>query len=130
MLQLVSDNTANVIPFPIDRAERATIGMVVTLAPPRSLVDSLMADRGLLPHDAHSATAGEIAVHARTLQAAHGRDETVIRLRFLIDAHVAHAVEVCRDYRDAGDHLIGLEYGRGACRIPRFQDAAPAIPGA
>ena len=110
MLQLVSDNTANVVPFPKDRAERATIGMVVTLAPPQSLVDSLMAERGLLPHDAQAGTAREIAFQARTLQAGHGRDEAVIRLRVLVDAHVTHAVEVCRDYRDAGDRLIGIEY--------------------
>jgi hypothetical protein len=34
----------------------------------------------------------------------------VIRLRVLVDAHVAHAVDLCRDYRDAGDRLMAVEY--------------------
>ena len=110
MLQLVSDNTTNVVPFPGGKAERPTIAMVAVLSPPRSLVDTLMAERGLVPHDAHAGTAREIAFQARTLQAGHGRDEAVIRLRVLVDAHVAHAVDLCRDYRDAGDRLMAVEY--------------------
>lgn len=110
MLELVSDNTTNVVPFPGSKAERPTIGMVAVLAPPQSFVDTLMAERGLWQHDANAGTAREIAYQARMLQAGHGRDETVIRLRVLVDAHVAHAVEVCRAYRDAGDRLMHLEY--------------------
>ena len=110
MLQLVSDDTTNVVPFPGGRVERPTIAMVAVLSPPQSFVDTLMAERGLVPHDAHGGIAREIAFQARTLQAGHGRDEAIIRLRVLVDAHVAHAVVLCREYRDAGDSLIAVEY--------------------
>ena len=110
MLKLVSDKTTNVVPFPNGRAERPTIAMVAVFSPPQSLVDSLMAERGLVAQDARAETAREIAFQARTLQAGHGRDEAVIRLRVLVDAHVAHAVELCREYRDAGDRLVAAEY--------------------
>jgi hypothetical protein len=110
MLELVTDNTTNVVPFPEGRAERVTIEMVTVLSPPQSLVDSLMAERGLVPHDAQTGTAREIAFQARTLQAGHGREETIIRLRVLVDAHVAHAVDLCRDFRDVCDRLVHLEY--------------------
>jgi hypothetical protein len=79
MLKLVTDNTSNVVLFPERRAERATIEMVAVLSPPWSLVDTLMAEHGLAPHDAHAGTAREIAFQARTLQAGHGRDEAIIR---------------------------------------------------
>jgi hypothetical protein len=110
MLELVTDNTANVVPFPQGGAERVTIEMVAVLSPPQSLVDSLMAERGLVPHDAQGGTAREIAFQARTLQAGHGRDAAIIRLRVLVDAHVAHAAEICRDFRDVSDRLAHLEY--------------------
>jgi hypothetical protein len=110
MLELVTDNATNVVPFPEGRTERVTIEMVAVLSPPQSLVDSLMAERGLVPHDAQTGTAREIAFQARTLQAGHGRDEAIIRLRVLVDAHVAHAVDLCRDFRDVCDRLVHLEY--------------------
>ena len=110
MLQLVSDNTTNVVPFPVARAERPSIAMVAVLSPPHSLVDTWMAERGLVPHDAKAGTARDMAYQARTLEAGHGRDETVVRLRVLVDAYVAHAVALCHDYRDAGDSLMLVEY--------------------
>lgn len=32
-----------------------------------------------------------------------------MRLRVLVDAHVAHAIEVCRAFQDTADRLIRLE---------------------
>ena len=118
MLHLVSENSSNVVPFPAKRAERLTIAMVGVLSPPRSLVDSLMAERGLPFHDVYAQTGQEIAVQARSLHASVGRDEAVIRLRVLVDGHVARAVELCRNYRDAGDRLIAIEQ-EVACAIRR-----------
>ncbi len=69
-----------------------------------------MAERGLVPYDAKAGTAREIAYQARTLEAGHGRDETVARLRVLVDVYVAHAVALCHDYRDARDSLMAVEY--------------------
>ena len=108
VIRLVSDTT-NVVQFPREKTERATIEMVVVLAPPRSLVDSLMAERGLRAHDAQAGMMRELAHQARTLDAGHDRDEAIVRLRALVDAHVAHAVQVCRAYRIAGDTLIRVE---------------------
>ena len=36
-----------ILPFPVQRAQHASIELVTRLAPSRSLVDSLMADAGL-----------------------------------------------------------------------------------
>ncbi len=40
MLQLVSDHTTNVVPFPVAKTERPSIAMVAVLSAPQSLVDS------------------------------------------------------------------------------------------
>jgi hypothetical protein len=109
MLHLISNDTSNVVPFPEKKAERLTIAMVAVLSPPRSLVDSFMADRGLPFPDVHAETGRDIAFQARTLQASVGGDETVIRLRVLVDAHIVHAVHLCRNYRLAGDRLMAIE---------------------
>jgi hypothetical protein len=110
MLKLVTDNTSNVVLFPERRAERATIEMVAVLSPSHSLVETLMAERGLVPHDARTGMAREIAFQARTLQAGYGCDEAIIRLPVLVDAQVTYAVDLCHDYSDAGDCLMHLEY--------------------
>jgi hypothetical protein len=108
-LSLVSDTT-NVLPFPGDRTERATMELVALLAPPRSLVDTLVAERGLRPHDAQAGTARTLSYQASTLEAGFGREETIARLRVLVDAHVAHAARICRAYREAGERLMGMEF--------------------
>ena len=76
------------MPFPAEGTERATIELVALLAPPRSLVDTLTAERGIKPHDAQTGTAREFSYQASALEAGHGRDETIVRLRVLVDAHV------------------------------------------
>ena len=116
MLHSFSNYTSNVVPFPAKRAERLTIAMVAVLSPPRSLVDSFRADRGLPFPDVHAETGRDIAFQARTLHATLGGDEAVIRLRVVVDAHVVHAVHLCRNYRLAGDRLMAIE-----------QEAAQAI---
>jgi hypothetical protein len=50
-ISLVSD-MSNVVPFPGGQPERPSIEVVARLAPSRSLVDTLIAGRGLAFHDA------------------------------------------------------------------------------
>jgi hypothetical protein len=107
-IRLVSE-VSNVVRFPGGRQERPSIELATRLAPARSLVDTLIAERGDTPHDAQAGFAREFAYQARALEAGHGRDETIIRLRALVDAHVAHATEICRDYQAVADRLIALE---------------------
>lgn len=109
MLHLVSDNTTNIVPFPSGRTRRPTIEMVAVLSPPQSLVDSLLTERGLVPDDAHAVTEKEIGGQAHMLHAAHGRDEVINRLRVLADTHVAQAVDLCQEYREADDSLKAVE---------------------
>jgi hypothetical protein len=107
-IRLVSD-MSNVVPFPGGQPERPSIGVVARLAPSRSLVDTLIAERGLAFHDARAGMAREMVYQARAVEQGHGRDETIIRLRGLVDAHIAHAVEICRAYQDAADRLVRRE---------------------
>jgi hypothetical protein len=107
-IRLVSD-TSRVVPFPGGQRERPSIELVVRLAPSRSLVDTLMAERGLAFHDAQAGLAREMAYQARAVEQGHGRDETIMRLRGLVDAHIAHAAEMCRAYQDAADRLLFRE---------------------
>ena len=96
-VELVSDRS-NVVPFPAVRRESPSVELVARLAPPRSLVDTLIAERGGAPHDAYAGFAREFAHQVRALEAGLGRDAATIRLRGLVDAHVAHAAEICRAY--------------------------------
>jgi hypothetical protein len=107
-IRLVSD-TSRVVPFPGGQLERPSIELVVRLAPSRSLVDTLMAERGLAFHDAQAGMAREMAYQARASEQGHGRDETIMRLRVLVDAHIAHAAETCRAFRDTADRLLFRE---------------------
>ena len=79
------------------------------LAPSRSLVDTLTAERGDQPHDAWVGFAREFAFQARTLEIGHGQDVAIMRLRGLVDAHIAHAVDLCGAYRDVADRMVSLE---------------------
>jgi hypothetical protein len=100
---------SNVVPFPGGQLERPSIELVARLAPSRSLVDTLMAERGLAFHDARAGLAREMAYQARAVEQGHGRDETIVRLRGLMDSHIGHAVEMCRSYQDAANHLLCRE---------------------
>ena len=42
-------------------------------------------------------------------EAGEGSDGAIIRLRRLVDAHVLHATDLCREYQVAADRLISLE---------------------
>src|SRR5208337_3337612 len=99
---------SNVVRFPVERRESASIELVSRLAPPRSLVDTLAAEAGLPVHDAVAGMA-EFAHQARSLETGYGRDGAILRLRSLVDALVTHAAEVCRGYQTSADRLIGIE---------------------
>jgi hypothetical protein len=108
VLRVVSDRS-NVLPFPVERIEPPSIELVARLVPTRSLVDTLIAERGDAHHDTHSVFAHEFAYQVRALEIGFGRDQAIIRLRGLVDAHVTHAVEVCRGYQQAMEHLVRKE---------------------
>src|ERR1700684_4348159 len=84
---------------------RPSVDLIMDLAPSRSLVDTLTAERGDPPHDAWAGFAREFAFQARTLEIGHGRDVAIMRLRGLVDAHIAHAVNLCQAYRDVADRM-------------------------
>jgi hypothetical protein len=107
-VRLVSD-TSNVLAFPGKTRARPSVELITELAPSRSLVDTLIAERGDQPHDAWAGFAREFAFQARTLEIGHGRDVAIMRLRGLVDAHIAHAVDLCRAYRDVADRMVSLE---------------------
>jgi hypothetical protein len=107
-IRLVSD-MSNLMPFPGGQPERPSIELVARLAPSRSLVDTLIAERGLVSHDARAGSAYEMAYQARALEQGHGRDETIMRLRALVDMQISHAAEICRAYQDAADRLVCRE---------------------
>ena len=107
-VELVSDRS-NVLLFPTVRRESPSVELVARLAPPRSLVDTLIAERGGTHHDAYAGFAREFAHQVRALEAGLGRDAATIRLRGLVDAHVAHAAEICRAYQEAADRLVRKE---------------------
>jgi hypothetical protein len=105
---LMSD-ASNVLAFPGETRTRPSVELILELAPSRSLVDTLTAERGDPPHDAWAGFAREFAFQARTLEIGHGRDAAIIRLRRLVDAHIAHAVDLCRAYREVADRMVSLE---------------------
>ena len=100
---------SNVLRFPARRRECANLEVLDALAPSRSLVGTLIAERGEAPHDVQAAFTREFAYQAGALERGWGRDEAIIRLRLLVDAHVAHAIDICRAFQAAGDQLIDLE---------------------
>jgi hypothetical protein len=101
--------SSNVLEFPGETRIRPSVELLMELAPPRSLVDTLSAERGDPGHDSWAGFAREFAHQARTLEIGHGREVAVIDLRSLVDAHVAHAVRLCRLYQAAADRMISLE---------------------
>jgi hypothetical protein len=107
-VRLVS-GTSNVLAFPAETRARPSVELILELAPSRSLADTLTAERGDPPHDAWAGFAREFAFQARTLETGHGRDAAIMRLRGLVDAHIAHAVDVCRAWRVVADRMVSLE---------------------
>src|SRR6202171_3119291 len=108
-VRLVSD-TSNVLAFPGETRARPSVELIMELAPSRSFVDTLIAERGDQPHDTWAGFAREFAFQARTLEIGHGRDAAIMRrLRGLVDAHIAHAVDLCSTYRDVADRMVSLE---------------------
>jgi hypothetical protein len=107
-IRLVSD-ASNVLVFPGETRVRPSVELIMELAPSRSLVDTLLAEHDDPPHDAWAGFAREFAFQARTLEIGHGRDVAIMRLRGLVDAHIVHAVELCRAYRDVADRMVSLE---------------------
>jgi hypothetical protein len=98
-----------ILPFPTQRAQRASIELVTRLAPSRSLVHSLIAEAGLATWDAAVGMAAEFTYQARAMDAGYDRDAVIIKLRALVDAQIAHAAEICLNYQESADRLIGLE---------------------
>jgi hypothetical protein len=98
-----------ILPFSTQRPQRASIELVTRLAPSRSLVDSLMAEAGLATWDAAAGMAVEFTYQARAMEAGYDRDTVIIKLRALVDAQIAHAAEICLNYQESADRLIGLE---------------------
>jgi hypothetical protein len=121
-VRLVSD-TSNVLTFPGATRARPGVELIMELAPSRSLVDTLTAERGDPPHDAWAGLAREFAFQARTLEIGHGRDAATVRLRELVDAHVVHAVDLCRAWREAADRMVSLE----VCAAQAERVAPPAL---
>ena len=115
---------AVILQFPSERREPSSIAAVARLAPSRSLVDSLLAEAGIAAHDAAAGMARELAHQLRALEAGEGSDGAIIRLRRLVDAHVLHAMDLCREYQAAGDRLISLEVQ--AARADRLTGALQA----
>jgi hypothetical protein len=119
-----SSDASKVVRFPAERRARPSVELVARLAPPRSLVDTLIAERGEAPHDVQAGFAREFAYQARALEAGHGCDEAIIRLRRLVDAHVAHATEVCQAYQDAADRMVSMEVEVEVARAERVPSPA------
>jgi hypothetical protein len=105
-----SDNGGGtILRFPVLRRETPSIEAVTALAPPRSLVDSLLAEAGFEAHDVARGFAREFDYLVRAIRIGAGSDEAVIRLRHMLDTHLLHAMELCRAFQTAGDRLVKLE---------------------
>ena len=83
-----------VLPFSIQRPERAGIELVTRLAPSHSLVGSLIAEAGMAKWDAAAGIAAELTHQARAMEACFETETVIIKLRALVDAQVAHAAGI------------------------------------
>ena len=104
----MSEN-GRVLPFPIQRPERAGIELVTRLAPSHSLVDTLMEEAGMAGWDAAAGMAAELTYQARAIEACYKPETVIMKLRALVDAQVAHATEICLHYQEIADRLVALE---------------------
>jgi hypothetical protein len=93
----------------VEKRERPSVERLIRSAPSRSLVDTLIAERGQQPLEVQSDFARSFTNLAHALEAGSGRDEAVVRLRLLVDAHLAQAIDACRAHQAAGDRMVALE---------------------
>jgi hypothetical protein len=100
---------AEILRLPVERRGRPSIEAVSALAPPRSLIDSLMAEAGLEKRDVARGFGQELAYLARAVEIGGGSDDATLRLRHLVDTHVLHAMELCQAFQASADHLIAFE---------------------
>lgn len=103
------DAGATILRFPVVRRETPSIEAVTALAPPRSLVDSLLAEAGFEAHDVARGFAREFDYLVRAIRIGAGSDDAIIRLRHLLDTHLLHAMELCQAFQTASDRLVKLE---------------------
>ena len=133
------DSGATILQFPVVRREPPTIEAMTALAPPRSLVASLVADAGFEARDALRGFDREFDYLVRAIEMGSGPDDAIIRLRHLMDTHLVHAMELCQAFQAAGDRLVKIEVqvaqseklgGSGQMMLPRarreFRDRAIA----
>jgi hypothetical protein len=108
-----------IVRFPLERRERPSVELLIRIAPSRSLVDTLIAERGEEPHDVQAEFARAFGSLSRMLGSGCGRDEVVVRLRLLVDAHLAHAIDLCRAHQSTADRMVALEVQAAkADRVP------------
>jgi len=103
------DSGGKILRFPVVRRVAPSIEAVTALAPPRSLVDSLLAEAGFEAHDVTRGFAREFDYLVRAIRIGSGSDDAVVRLRHLLDTHLLHAMELCRAFQAAADRLVRLE---------------------
>jgi hypothetical protein len=98
-----------VVRFPLERRQRPSVELLIRVAPSRSLVDTLVAERGDEPRDVQADFARAFGSLARTLGLGCGRDEVVVHLRQSVDAHLTRAIDVCRAHQGVADRMVALE---------------------
>lgn len=103
------DGGAAILRFPVVRRKTPSIEAVTALAPPRSMVDSLLAEAGFEAHDVARGFAREFDYLVRAVQIGAGPDDATIRLRHLLDTHLLHAMDLCQAFQSACDRLVKLE---------------------
>lgn len=109
MAETTDADGVTILRFPVERRECASIESVTRLAPPRSLVDTLIAEAGMVARDAAAEMAAAFAHQARALEAGFMCDDVITKLRTLVDAHIAYAADICRDYQVVADELVDQE---------------------
>lgn len=130
---------AAILRFPVVRREPPTIEAMTALAPPRSLIASLVADAGFEARDALRGFDREFDYLVRAIEMGSGPDDAIIRLRHLMDTHLVHAMELCQAFQVAANCLVEIEVqvaraeklgGSGQMMLPRarreFRDRAIA----
>jgi hypothetical protein len=102
-------SSVNIVALPVRSSERPSIELVTRLAPSRSLVETLAAEAGGSLHDARAGVCREFLEQLRALELGCGNADALVKVRGLVDAHIAHATVVCRAYQDAADRMVALE---------------------
>ena len=100
---------ATILQFPVMRREPPSIEAVTALAPPRSLAESLAVEAGFEAHNAMRGFDREFEYLVRAIEIGSGSDDAIMRMRHLVDTHVAHAMDLCLAFQTAADQLVRLE---------------------